>query len=206
MTELQISPYDRGWVAAFAAERSRIARRSASRAADRPPPSTSGLDAKPIIDLISVVNPAAPHMPSLATLGYVHLRTPTMPSARSFSARPMAALAPCPVAIRRGSDERRTLAFRDFLREHPVARDYRAQETAGGDRPRRRPLSREACAGQERIIDRVVQMALAARVIRTGCEGTVPGHGPESSRSVLGPSSVVTVARTPRPKNQKESA
>lgn len=129
---LQISPYDPGWVLEFQVERDRIAHalgEIAHRIEHNGSTSVPGLDAKPIIDIqVSVANlqPIRLYAEPLATLGYVHV--------------PHADDAFCPffhrprgwphthhihVVKSGGEEERRTLAFRDFLREHrKAAREY----------------------------------------------------------------------------------
>jgi GrpB-like predicted nucleotidyltransferase (UPF0157 family) len=64
-----------------------------------------------------------------------------------------------------GLEERRTLAFRDFLREHAdVAREYvTLKRHLASQVNAREALSREAYANAKSgFVDRVVQMALAA--------------------------------------------
>ena len=173
MTErLQISPYDPGWVMEFSAELNRLAHvlgTLARRIDHHGSTAVPGLEAKPIIDIqISVeqLQPLRAYADPLASLGYVHL--PHVDDAVCpFFHRP----GPWPhthhihVVQAGGPGERRTLAFRDFLREHPgVARDYvelKKQLATLADAAD--PLSREAYANaKSEFIDRVVQMALAA--------------------------------------------
>lgn len=129
---LQLLPYDPRWVLEFDMERGRIAAalgKLALRIEHNGSTAVPGLEAKPIIDIqVSVkdLRPSHAYAPSLASLGYVHV--------------PHADDAFCPffhrpaewphthhihVVEAGGEEERRTLAFRDFLREHSeVAQQY----------------------------------------------------------------------------------
>jgi GrpB-like predicted nucleotidyltransferase (UPF0157 family) len=169
---LEISSYDPRWVLEFEAERDRIARalgELACRIDHHGSTAVPGLEAKPIIDIqvsVEQLQPLRAYAEPLATLGYVHV--------------PHVDDAVCPFFHRSrewphthhvhvvqsgGLEERRTLAFRDFLREHDhVAREYvtlkrhlAAQVNAG------ELSSHEAYANaKSEFIDRVVQIALAA--------------------------------------------
>jgi len=129
---LHIVDYDPAWPAAFAAERRRIATalgNVAVRIDHHGSTSVPGLAAKPIIDVqVSVerLEPLATYAEPLATIGYVHVphaddafcpffhRPATWPHTHHVH-----------VVESGGAEERRTLAFRDYLRAHPdVARDY----------------------------------------------------------------------------------
>ena len=129
---LEIVPSDRTWPLAFAAERARIAAALgavAIRIDHHGSTAVSGLAAKPIIDIqvsVLTLQPLESYAAGLSQLGYVH--------------RPHADDSFCPffhrpemwphthhvhVVESGGAEERRTLAFRDYLREHPqVAREY----------------------------------------------------------------------------------
>jgi GrpB-like predicted nucleotidyltransferase (UPF0157 family) len=131
---LRIVPYDPQWTAEFEAERDRIAQALgtlALRIDHHGSTSVPGLAAKPIIDVqISVerLHPIDSYTAPLAALGYVHV--------------PHADDAACPFFHRPsiwphthhvhvvefgGVEERRTLAFRDYLRDHAdVAGQYAA--------------------------------------------------------------------------------
>ena len=129
---IEIRDYDPDWPAQFAAERERIAAELGSlalRIDHNGSTSVPGLAAKPVIDIqISVrrLQPLESFGAGLARLGYTHL-----PHADDswcpFFHRP----AGWPhthhvhVVEAGGAEERRTLAFRDYLREHAeVAREY----------------------------------------------------------------------------------
>jgi GrpB-like predicted nucleotidyltransferase (UPF0157 family) len=129
---LEIVPYDPAWPGAFAAERERIAAvlgEVAVRIDHHGSTSVRGLAAKPVIDIqVSVcrLQPMQEYKASLERIGYVHVPHPD-DSFCLFFHRP----AGWPhthhvhVVESGGAEERRTLAFRDYLREHSeVAREY----------------------------------------------------------------------------------
>jgi GrpB-like predicted nucleotidyltransferase (UPF0157 family) len=129
---LEVVPYDTNWPRIFAAERDRIAAllgTLALRIDHNGSTSVPGLAAKPIIDIqISVVRiqPIEAYAPRLAELGYTHVPHPDDAFCPFFH-RP----ARWPhthhvhVVQAGGDEERRTLAFRDYLRDHPdTARAY----------------------------------------------------------------------------------
>jgi GrpB-like predicted nucleotidyltransferase (UPF0157 family) len=131
---VKVVPYDPRWPADFEGERDRL-RSALGEVAVRVDHNGStavpGLAAKPIIDIqvsVARLHEIDGYAPALARLGYVHMahadddRCP-------FFFRP----AEWPHThhvhvVEAGSDEeRRTLAFRDYLRQHPdVAREYAA--------------------------------------------------------------------------------
>jgi len=132
MTTLEIVPYDARWPLAFIEERDRIALALgpvALRIEHHGSTSVVGLAAKPVIDIqvsVAALHPLDRYITPLAALGYVHV--------------PHADDAVCPyfhkpktwphthhvhVVMAGGDNELKTLAFRDFLRDHPeVAREY----------------------------------------------------------------------------------
>jgi len=167
-----VVPYDPAWPAAFERERERLRPALgplALRIEHNGSTAVPGLAAKPVIDIqISVarLHPIDAYAPALARLGYVHV--------------PHADDAVCPffhrpaewpythhvhVVEAGGEEERRTLAFRDYLREHAdVAREYEAlkrqiaQEFTGDDF-----ASREAYAGAKTaFITRIVALTRTA--------------------------------------------
>jgi GrpB-like predicted nucleotidyltransferase (UPF0157 family) len=130
--QLEIVRYDPEWPNMFSMERDRLATALggvALRIDHHGSTSVPGLSAKPIIDIqISVLRlqPIATYAVGLARVGYVHLPHPD-DSFCPFFHRP--AVWPhtyhVHVVESGGSEERRTLAFRDYLREHPkAAREY----------------------------------------------------------------------------------
>ena len=129
---LEIVPYDPAWPGAFSAERDRIAAvlgDLAVRIDHNGSTSVPGLGAKPAIDIqVSVrrLQPIEEYAALLAQLGYVHVPHPD-DSFCPFFHRPAAWPHTHHVhVVQSGSaEERRTLAFRDYLREHPeAAREY----------------------------------------------------------------------------------
>ena len=125
---LEIVPYDPAWPGLFAAERARIATALgaiALRIDHHGSTSVPGLAAKPVIDIqvsVATLQPIDAYRAPLTRLGYTH--------------RPHADDAFCPFLHRPatwphahhvhvvelgGEEEARTLAFRDYLREHADA-------------------------------------------------------------------------------------
>ena len=169
---LRIAPYDPAWPQEFERERGRIAEALgplARRIDHHGSTSIPGLDAKPIIDIqisVDALQPLDAYAQPLATLGYAHVPHPD-DAVCPFFHRP----ADWPhthhihVVAFGGLEERRTLAFRDYLREHAdVAGEYAslkrelAPRYAGSD-----AAAREAYASAKtEFIERVIQIALAA--------------------------------------------
>lgn len=171
-TELQISSYDPRWPLEFEAERNRIAQslgQIAYRIDHNGSTAVPGLDAKPIIDIqvsVKQLLPIRHYAEPLATLGYVHV--PHVDDAVCpFFHRPREWPHRYHVHVVEsgGREERRTLAFRDFLREHSdIATEYVALKkrlaalTDAGDISSRESY---ACAKSE-FIERVLETALSA--------------------------------------------
>jgi GrpB-like predicted nucleotidyltransferase (UPF0157 family) len=126
--ELEIVPYDAAWPGAFAAERERIANALsglALRIDHHGSTAVPGLAAKPIIDIqVSVrrLRPLEQYTGALARLGYVHVVHPDDAFCPFFH-RPAAWPHTHHVHVVEagGTEERRTLAFRDYLRGHSEA-------------------------------------------------------------------------------------
>jgi GrpB-like predicted nucleotidyltransferase (UPF0157 family) len=129
---LEIVPYDTDWPRVFLAERDRIAAvlgGLALRIDHNGSTSVPGLAAKPIVDVqVSVerLQPIEAYAPRFGQLGYVHVPHPDDAFCPFFH-RP----ATWPhthhvhVVEAGGDEERRTLAFRDYLRDHSdTAREY----------------------------------------------------------------------------------
>ena len=129
---LEIVSYDPEWPLLFLAERDRIAAVMGSlalRIDHHGSTSVPGLAAKPVIDIqVSVerLHPIERYGPRLAQSGYTHVPHPDDAFCPFFH-RP----AGWPhthhvhVVEAGGGEERRTLAFRDYLREHAdTARQY----------------------------------------------------------------------------------
>jgi GrpB-like predicted nucleotidyltransferase (UPF0157 family) len=168
---LEIRSYDPDWPRQFADERERIAAALgalALRIDHNGSTSVPGLAAKPIIDIqISVarMQPLAAYADGLAGIGYVHV--------------PHADDAFCPffhrprgwphthhvhVVQRGGDEERRTLAFRDYLRDHPeAAHVYTTLKRALAPQySATRPSEREAYAqAKSSFIEAIVRQAIA---------------------------------------------
>jgi GrpB-like predicted nucleotidyltransferase (UPF0157 family) len=167
---IEIVPYDPGWPVAFAAEAERLQRALnglALRIDHHGSTAIPGLAAKAIIDIqisVATLQPLTAYGSKLEGAGYSHL--------------PHADDAVCPFFYRPaewphthhvhvveagGREERRTLAFRDYLRDHvDTARDYErlkrliAIQIAGDD-----PDSREEYARRKTdFIEQVVANAL----------------------------------------------
>ena len=172
MSTIEIVAYDPGWPAAFDAEARRLRAalgELALRIDHNGSTAVPGLAAKPIIDIqisVAALQPLSAYGDCLAAIGYVHVPHPD-DSFCPFFYRP----AGWPhthhvhVVERGGPEERRTLAFRDFLRDHPVsAREYGdlkrtlAAQFSGSD-----PEAQEAYArAKSAFIERIVAMGIRA--------------------------------------------
>src|SRR5436190_15410994 len=169
---LQIMPYNPGWASEFETERDLISRtlgQLACRIDHKGSTAVPELEAKPIIDIqvsVEQLQPIRAYAEPLAALGYVHM--PHLDDAVCpFFHRPREWPHTHHVHVVQsgGDEERRTLAFRDFLREHgDVAREYVALKKHLATLVNAvESSSRETYANAKgEFIDRVVQMALAA--------------------------------------------
>ena len=169
---LQISPYDPRWVLEFEAERDRIAGalgELARRIEHNGSTAVPGLDAKPIIDIqvsVAHLQPIEAYAVPLAALGLYSraaCRRRVLPVLSSAERMPHTHHVH--VVQASGEEERRTLAFRDYLREHSdVARQYAqlkkelAAVTDATDASGREAYS----TAKSEFVERVVQIALAA--------------------------------------------
>ena len=129
---LQIVSYDSRWVLDFETERDRIARTLGTlirRIDHNGSTAVPGVDAKPIIDIQISVEQLLPHRAyaePLATLGYIHVAH-IDDAVCPFFHRPREwpHTHHLHVVQSDGPEERRTLAFRDYLRDHSdAAREY----------------------------------------------------------------------------------
>ncbi len=129
---LTIVAYDPAWPGAFSSESCKIAAVLGDlvvRIDHNGSTSVPGLGAKPIIDIqVSVreLTPIERYAARLAELGYVHVPHPD-DSFCAFFHRPAGwpHIYHVHIVHSGGEEERRTLAFRDYLRKHPeVAREY----------------------------------------------------------------------------------
>lgn len=129
---LEIVPYDTDWPRAFSVERERIAAvlgELALRIDHNGSTSVPGLAAKPIIDIqvsVARLRLIEAYAPRFADLEYIHVPHPDDAFCPFFH-RPAAWPHTHHVHVVQagGAEERRTLAFRDYLREHgDAAREY----------------------------------------------------------------------------------
>ena len=168
---LQLVPYDPDWPKDFRDERDRIAAALgalALRIDHNGSTSVPGLAAKPIIDIqISVkrLHPLEDYASALDAIGYVHMPHPD-DAICPFFHRPTVWPHTHYVHVVQagGGEERRTLAFRDYLREHrPTACEYEdlkkrlAAETSAKDFSARQVYATAKGA----FITRIVERALA---------------------------------------------
>jgi GrpB-like predicted nucleotidyltransferase (UPF0157 family) len=124
---ITISPYDPAWPGRFEAEAARIGAALGSAAVRIDHVGSTavpGLAAKPVIDIqvsVRALHPLELHLRPLVALGYTHVAHPddaTCPFLhRPFEWPHSHHVHLCEAG---GSEERRNLAFRDFLREHPA--------------------------------------------------------------------------------------
>lgn len=168
---MNIVAYDPQWPTVFEAERARIAAALgtlAIRIDHNGSTAVPGLAAKPVIDIqISVrrLHPIEAYAPRLVRLEYVHVHH-SDDSFCPFFHRPMAWPHTHHVHVVEsgGIEERRTLAFRDYLREHSeTAREYEDQKRTLASRYRADDAtSREAYAeAKASFVEAVTQRALA---------------------------------------------
>jgi len=171
MKVLEISSYNPRWVQEFQIERERMAHvlgQSAIRIEHNGSTAVPGLAAKPIIDIqvsVQQLQPISLYAVPLATLGYVHVAHADDAFCPFFH-RPAQWPHTHHVHLVQagGDEERKTLAFRDYLREHSdVADQYLALKmklaaaTNADD-----AAEREAYANaKSEFIDGVVRLALS---------------------------------------------
>ena len=169
---LEVVPYDPRWPAAFEAEAIRL------RAALGPlvlridhngSTAIPGLGAKPVIDIqvsVAALQPVAAYGERLLALGYVHVPHPD-DSFCPFFYRPPEWPHSHHVHVVEagGAEERRTLAFRDYLRDHSAtAREYEhLKQDLATQLERINDESREAYArAKTDFIERIVAVALSS--------------------------------------------
>jgi GrpB-like predicted nucleotidyltransferase (UPF0157 family) len=171
-SRLEIVPYDPGWPAAFEAEAIRLRTALgmlALRIDHHGSTSIPGLGAKPIIDIqvsVAALQPISAYGGLLQAIGYVHVphaddsfcpffhRPPQWPHSHHLH-----------LVEAGGAEERRTLAFRDYLRDHAAAaREYEHLKQALAIQfVATNHESREAYArAKTDFIERVVAMALGS--------------------------------------------
>jgi len=169
-SELEIVSYDPGWPSAFEAEAVRLRCALggfALRIEHNGSTSVPGLAAKPVIDIqvsVASLHPLKEYDDRLQTLAYVHVPHADDSSCPFFH-RPQQWPHSHHVHLVEsgGAEERRTLAFRDYLREHSsAAREYESLKrdlvrTMGSASDE----SREAYArAKTDFIERIVSIAL----------------------------------------------
>ena len=131
-SKIEIVPYDPGWPGAFEAEAARLRtalKTLALRIDHHGSTAIPGLGAKPIIDIqmsVATLQPLSAYGAE-ARSHWIHSRAASRRSFCPFFHRPIQWPHSHHVHVveRGGHEERRTLAFRDYLRDHPdVAREY----------------------------------------------------------------------------------
>jgi GrpB-like predicted nucleotidyltransferase (UPF0157 family) len=170
---IEIVPYDSDWPRAFDIERDRIRAALgdiAVRIDHHGSTAVAGLAAKPVIDIqisVSCLQPMDAYAAALAQLGYVHVPHEDDAVCPFFHRPPAAPHTHHVHVVAAGSEaERRTLAFRDYLRTHPQdARDYEAlKRHLAATHSDATFSSRQAYADAKiEFVNRIVRLA-AARV------------------------------------------
>jgi GrpB-like predicted nucleotidyltransferase (UPF0157 family) len=179
---LEVVSYDSAWPAAFDAEAVRLRAALgavAIRIDHHGSTAVPGLKAKPIIDIqvsVAALQPMAPYRDRLQAIGYTHVPDPD-DSFCPFFHRPLHWPHSHHVHVveHGGAEERRTLAFRDYLRDHAVtAREYeRLKQSLAGHLAASHRESREAYArAKSDFIEGTVAMALRAGYPREGLTGS----------------------------------
>jgi GrpB-like predicted nucleotidyltransferase (UPF0157 family) len=167
---IKVVSYDSRWPTAYEAEAIRLRSALAAlalRVDHHGSTAIPGLGAKPIIDIqvsVAALQPIAMYSERLEAIGYTHVPD-AGDSFCPFFHRPSEWPHSHHVHVveRGGREERRTLAFRDYLRDHPrAAREYEhlkydlARQFAATNRD-----SREAYArAKTDFIERIVALAL----------------------------------------------
>jgi GrpB-like predicted nucleotidyltransferase (UPF0157 family) len=170
MNRIEVVPYDPGWPAAFEQEALRLRTALgtlALRVDHNGSTSIPGLAAKPVIDIqvsVAALQPLAEYGERLESIGYVHVpheddsfcpffhRPRRWPHSHHVHVVESGAL-----------EERRTLAFRDYLRDHvEVAREYeRLKLSLTEELGTNSPKSREEYARRKTtFIEKIVADAL----------------------------------------------
>ena len=171
--ELEIVPYDPMWVSEFERERHFIAQAMgplALRIDHNGSTAVPGLAAKPVVDIqVSVerLHPISSYSHRLEALGYLHKPHPD-DSFCPFFGKPgdWPRTHHLHVVEAGGLEERRTLAFRDYLRSHSaVAREYEALKRQLIGEFTGSTLQSYAEAKSE-FIERVISLALQAGLPR----------------------------------------
>jgi GrpB-like predicted nucleotidyltransferase (UPF0157 family) len=170
MNRIEVVPYDPGWPAAFEQEALRLRTALgtlALRVDHNGSTSIPGLAAKPVIDIqvsVAALQPLAEYGERLESIGYVH-EPHEDDSFCPFFHRPRRWPHSHHVHVVEsgGLEERRTLAFRDYLRDHvEAAREYeRLKLSLTEELGTNSPESREAYArSKTTFIEKIVADAL----------------------------------------------
>jgi GrpB-like predicted nucleotidyltransferase (UPF0157 family) len=167
---IDIVSYDPRWPGDFAAEAQRLGaalRALALRIEHNGSTAVPGLSAKPVIDIqiaVASLEPLAVYRERLESVGYVH--GPHVDDAFCpFFHRPAAwpHTHHVHLVVHGGPEEQRTLAFRDYLRDHPdTAREYeRLKRDLAAQHIGDVAESREAYSvGKSAFVERIVALAL----------------------------------------------
>jgi GrpB-like predicted nucleotidyltransferase (UPF0157 family) len=172
VTDSELAPYDPDWPSRFEAEAVRLRRALgalALRIDHHGSTAVPGLSAKPVIDIqVSVgdLRPLEAFGRPLEALGYLHLPH-TDDAFCPFFYRPSQWPHTHHVHVVQagGIEERRTLAFRDYLRHHEgAAREYEVlKQRLMAELKPNDAASREAYAfGKTEFIERIITLALAS--------------------------------------------
>jgi GrpB-like predicted nucleotidyltransferase (UPF0157 family) len=167
---IEIVPYDPMWPAAFEAEAARIRRglgAIALRIDHHGSTAVPGLAAKPIVDIqvsVASLQPLSTYAAPLGAIGYTHVPHPDDAFCPFFHVPARWPHTHHVHVVASGSEEeRRTLAFRDYLRDHAdAAREYEqlkrelAAKLVGADAESRESYAR----AKTEIVERLVAEAL----------------------------------------------
>jgi GrpB-like predicted nucleotidyltransferase (UPF0157 family) len=173
ISSADLAPYNPNWPAMFEAEaaRLRIALGPLALHIDHHgSTAVPGLSAKPVIDIqisVAVLQPLDPYRRPLETLGYVHVPHPDDAFCPFFH-RPSDWPHTHHVHVVQagGDEERRTLAFRDYLRRHDAAAHEYAQlkRQLMDELDPRDDAGREAYATRKSaFVERIIALAQADR-------------------------------------------
>jgi GrpB-like predicted nucleotidyltransferase (UPF0157 family) len=180
--KLEVVPYDAGWPAAFEAEAIRLRTALgtlALRIDHNGSTSIPGLGAKPIIDIqvsVAALQPMAAYGERLQVVGYVHVPHPDDSFCPFFHRPPRWPHSHhVHVVEGGGAEERRTLAFRDYLRDHAAAaREYEhlkqslARQLAATTRESREAYTRAKSDFIERIVARTSSSGYPRELFQAG--------------------------------------
>lgn len=135
---VEVTPYDSQWPARFAAEAAAVQAAlgdAVIRIEHVGSTSVPGLAAKPIIDMMPLVHEIGAvnqRIAAMAVVGYIPRGEFGLPGRRYFVKGPAhARLVHCHIYAADHPEVERHLAFRDYLRAHPAARDAYASLKVG---------------------------------------------------------------------------